>query len=79
MPCIQWSQSTSSDDKESPWADSKFDNMNWFVYMLNYISYGFGCVFSSGGDSGTDKFKNEGECDWSWVYIIGYTLSLFVI
>lgn len=52
--------------------------MNWFEYMCSYISYGFGCVFSSGADT-TDKFKNEGECNDSWVFIIGYTLSLFVI
>ena len=51
--------------------------------MWEYIYYGMGCVFDSvdaeQDKKDNNKFRNYGECDDTWVFIIGYTLSLFVI
>lgn len=49
--------------------------------MGNYIYYGLGCAFGTRDqkDPKSDKFRNDGDCDNSWLFIIGYTISLFVI
>jgi len=42
-----------------------------------YIRYGLECVFDMENED--DRVKNKGECENSWLYIVGYTAALFII
>ena len=60
--------------------------MNFIAYAWNYLKFGLGCILNLtsvsqfGGDSKEyGIYTNEGECDNSWLYIFGYTITLFVI
>jgi len=81
LPCIKITQSSAHKDPDSPFGSEEFDDMGWIKYMGQYVYYGLACVFNSldTEEAKDNLFLNKGECDNSWVFIIGYTLSLFVI
>uniref|UniRef100_A0A7S3IV51 Uncharacterized protein n=1 Tax=Strombidium inclinatum TaxID=197538 RepID=A0A7S3IV51_9SPIT len=75
MPFVKITQPQATDN--SPFADEKFDKMPIFEYAKYYLVYGFQCLFDVGG---TETIENNmGECQGSWIYVLGYTISLFVI
>ena len=57
-------------------------------YAWDQLRYGFACILNTNNDCDQEdesnisddcKYLNNGHCKNSWVYIIGYTLSLFII
>jgi hypothetical protein len=78
LPMIKLTQPDKSSDTESPFKESRFYEMNWIEYMADYVGYGLGCVFDT-IDKDHHKFNNHGQCESAWFFIIGYTLSLFLI
>lgn len=57
--------------------------MGVFEYAKNYIGFGFACILNIRGypyDEGEkDIYTNHGQCDNTWLAILGYTISLFII
>ena len=60
--------------------------MNFIAYAWNYLKLGLGCILNvtsvsqfAGGEAEYLVYTNHGECSNSWLYIFGYTISLFVI
>ena len=77
LPFIKMTQGSSA--PESPFYGEHYDNLNVFAYAGQYAKYGLMCAFSIQQDTLESKFTNGGECQNSWVFILGYTASLFVI
>jgi len=75
LPLIKATQAKNLED--SPFYGPEFEDMNFLEYAGVYIKYGLLCVV--GSESEDPKWSNFGECSNSEFYIIGYTLSLFVI
>ena len=57
--------------------------MGYFEYAKNYIGFGSACMFNIGSypyeESEIQIYTNHGHCDYSWLAILGYTISLFII
>ena len=72
-------------DKSQPFHGAKYEQMNFITYAYHYVVYSFDCIFNVRGPEDFsnpaeyDKFTNSGECDGSIWYVLGYTMSLFVI
>lgn len=62
---------------DSPFQDEYYDDLDFILYAGDQVSYGLKCLFWTGDDD--DKFYNMGECSGSGIYLIIYSLSLFVI
>ena len=77
LPFIKMTQGRNGVD--SPFYGEYFDHLNVFAYAGQYAKYGLMCAFSIDQGSLDHKFTNDGECHNSWVFILGYTASLFVI
>ena len=77
LPFIKMTQG--SNPEYSPFYGPHFDNLNVFAYAGEYVKYGLMCVFGIHQDTLDPKFTNDGECHNSWVFILGYTASLFLI
>lgn len=53
--------------------------MNALTYSGQYLKYGLACVFNINQSKFDSKYTNDGDCNYSWATILGYTLSLFTI
>lgn len=68
-----------------PFHEVEYEKVDNFTYAYYYLYYGFGCILNYLNIAMFDKvsqldiYNNFGECHNSLFYIIGYTLSLFVI
>ena len=67
-----------------PFQGQKYVNMNYFEYAKEYIGFGFACMFNIKSYPYQDEnekkiYTNDGQCDNSWMAILGYTISLFII
>ena len=68
-----------------PFHEPEYEKMNYFKYSAKYMYYGLGCIFGYLKPSmfkNEDEFNtytNDGECRYSFWYILGYIFSQFVI
>lgn len=51
--------------------------MGFWQYAGTYANYGFRCIFNL--EKADNVFSNYGDCHNSWIFILGYTMSLFII
>ena len=72
-------------DINQPFNQGDNAEMNIFAFALNYVKLSYECIFYVKGPDDYpsieeyNKFQNDGECSHSIWYIIGYTLSLFIV
>ena len=76
LPLIKITQSKNLED--SPFFGQKYDKMPIWDYTRDYMKYGLECSFATTASS-DDKWMNYGECNFAWLFILGYSGSLFVI
>jgi predicted small integral membrane protein len=78
IPIIKMTQSRTLED--SPFFGEKYEDMNFLQYSFEYTKFGLMCFMGiKPSDENHGKFYNDGQCSNVWVYLIGYTASLFII
>lgn len=86
LPLIKSTRENLDGTTKIPFYDKTYDDMNFISYAWHYLKFGLGCILNltsvSQFDGNEEEYRiytNEGECSNSWLYIFGYTISLFVI
>lgn len=74
IPMVKLTQFKTTED--SPfYNDSELSAMS---YASKYVSQGIKCIAHDKNEA-ADMTNNYKDCENSWLYIFGYTISLFVI
>jgi hypothetical protein len=76
IPMVKLTQFKSIDDANSPFKDDK--EMGAMSYASKYVSLGLQCIAHNYEEEESLENNYKG-CQDSWIYILGYTMSLFVI
>ena len=76
IPMIKMTQFKSEDDVNSPFYHLK--DKGAMSYARKYVTLGLQCI-AHNYDEEENLENNYKGCQDSWIYILGYTISLFVI
>ena len=75
LPLLKITQSTNEED--SPFFGDKYKNMGFLKFAATYTDYGFSCILNL--EKEDNVFSNYGDCHNGWIFVFGYTVSLFII
>jgi hypothetical protein len=76
IPMLKLTQFKAEDDPLSPFKDDK--DLGVMSYASKYVVQGLQCI-AHDKEAESTLDNNYKGCSDSWIYIIGYTISLFVI
>lgn len=71
--------------ESSPFGSPEVQDMNVFSFAALYVKLSYQCIFYTKGQGDYDsideynKYQNEGECNHAIWYIVGYTMSIFIV